>query len=150
MLIRYFTRNWALAMNAISIALLILLAGAASAEATKVESGLVQGTEEDGLFVYRGIPYAAPPLGDLRWRPPQPAPKWHGIGTAKEFDPECIQSNPAIANLPAPSEDCLYLNIWTPMKHAEQRLPVMVWIHGGGLMAGATAEQLHSGPGLYF
>ncbi len=130
MQVRHHCVNWALAAKAISLALLIMLKGAACAEPVKVEGGLVQGTVEDGLKVYRGIPYAAPPLGDLRWRAPQPASKWDGIKAANEFGRACIQSNPAIANLPAPSEDCLYLNIWAPINRAEQRLPVMFWIHG--------------------
>jgi hypothetical protein len=138
MLVRSFRRSCALAMKAISFTVLILVQGAVCGEPVKVESGLVQGTVEDGLFLYRGIPYAAPPLGNLRWRAPQPAPKWQGARAANEFGRACIQSNPAIANLPAPSEDCLYLNVWTPAKSVEQRLPVMVWIHGGGCYSGTA------------
>jgi para-nitrobenzyl esterase len=145
MLVRCFSRYCDHATQAILFALLVLSKGAVCAEPVKIESGMVQGTVEDGLYVYRGIPYAAPPLGDLRWRSPQPAPKWQGVLAANAFGRACIQSNPAIANLPAPSEDCLCLNIWTPIKHAEKRLPVMVWIHGGGFIAGATAEQLYHG-----
>jgi len=136
-------RNFTVLIMTSLFAALILIQDAVCAEPVKIEGGLIQGTVEDGLSVYRGIPYAAPPIGDLRWRAPRPAPKWEGVRAAIEFGRACIQSNPAIANLPEPSEDCLYLNIWTPARSAEDRLPVMFWIHGGGFVAGATAEQLY-------
>jgi para-nitrobenzyl esterase len=133
------------------LALLTLLVGAARAEApkpVKVEGGLVQGVVEEGLTIYRGIPYAAPPVGDLRWRAPQPAPKWTGVRAASEYGRACMQTNAAISNLPAPSEDCLFVNVWTPAARADERLPVMVWIHGGGFIAGTPAEQLYHGEWL--
>src|SRR5204863_7262479 len=113
-----------------------------------VETGLVKGTVEDGLSVFRGIPYAAPPVGNLRWRAPQPAAKWEGVHMATEYGRACMQVNAAISNLPAPSEDCLFVNVWTPAKRAGERLPVMVWIHGGGFTAGTPAEQLYHGEWL--
>jgi para-nitrobenzyl esterase len=94
----------------------------------QVEEGLLQGTVEDGLTVYKGIPFAAPPVGDLRWRPPQPAEKWEGVRQADKFAPGPIQGgNPPSGK----SEDCLYLNIWTPAKSRRDRIPVLVWIYGG-------------------
>ncbi len=111
----------------------------------KVEAGVIQGTWEDGLTVYRGIPFAAPPVGDLRWRPPQPAAKWDGVRQATKFASGPIQAwgSPA-----GKSEDCLYLNIWTPARSATDRIPVLVWIYGGGFNGGSTAEPVYSGEKL--
>jgi para-nitrobenzyl esterase len=138
-------------MRALLCVGVMLMGGAAAAQPlapVTVDGGALQGFRDGGLAIYRGIPYAAPPVGDLRWRPPQPAATWNGVRAATEFGRACMQSNPAIANLPAPSEDCLLVNVWTPAARANERLPVMVWIHGGGFTAGTPAEKLYDGEWL--
>jgi para-nitrobenzyl esterase len=127
-----------------------LLVSAAVAQQVRTESGTVSGIRADGLTVYKGIPFAAPPVGDLRWRPPVHAEAWTGTRKADAFAPACMQvgvSMPGEAP-PAVSEDCLYLNIWTPAKTANEHLPVIVWIYGGGYINGSASMPLYWGDRL--
>ena len=129
---------------------------AAVTDPVHVEQGLLAGSNGNSpdVRVYRGVPFAAPPVGDLRWKAPQPAAKWQGVRKAAEFSNACWQTPyPAAAAiyqamLPGLSEDCLYLNIWTPAKSAKDRLPVMVWIHGGGFTRGFGGTSSYNGEAL--
>jgi len=110
----------------------------------KIDSGFVAG---NGTTVrsYKGIPYAAPPTGELRWKPPQPVKPWTGVRVAKAFPSNCSQ----MPLVPGPqSEDCLGLNVWTPARSSSDKLPVMVWIHGGGFFIGSSAQSAYDGEPL--
>jgi para-nitrobenzyl esterase len=99
------------------------------------QQGDLRGTGT-GMRIYRGIPYAAPPVGPLRWAEPQPAKPWQGVRDASDYGPNCMQQAAPLSNQPM-SEDCLFLNVVTPAKSADAHLPVMVWIHGGGFRGGS-------------
>ena len=110
--------------------------------ATQVDTGLLQGAVEHNMQVFKGIPYAAPPVGDLRWRPPQPAKPWAGTRDASQFGPSCpqpyVKNLSTGLNLPG-DENCLHLNVFAPLK-SSQNLPVMVWIHGGGMLVDGARD----------
>ena len=131
---------------------------AAITQPVKVEGGLVSGVpgRDSSITVFRGIPFAAPPVGDLRWRPPKPVVAWEGIRKADQFGNSCIQN---IVNERKPwtyefmthtdvSEDCLFLNVWTAAKSAGEKRPVYVYIHGGGNTEGSGAVPVYDGEGL--
>src|SRR5215471_6198797 len=131
---------------------------AAVPEPVKTDAGLLTGVPgaAAGVRVFKGIPYAAPPIGELRWRAPQPAEKWTGIRKADTFGNACVQPkgigrlNTAIdlPSSPPASEDCLYLNVWTAARSASERRPVMFWIYGGAYVEGAGSSPHSAGEAL--
>ncbi len=129
---------------------LCLIAATTWAKPAVIEAGALEGVAKDGLTIYRGVPFAAPPVGELRWREPQPVVRWQGTRKADAFAPACMQKGVSMPGEtpPATSEDCLYLNIWTPAKTADERVPVMVWIYGGGYTNGSASMPLYWGDKL--
>lgn len=137
-------------------ALLLATALAASASAqdrVKTDSGIVEAVTEkkSGVRIFKGIPFAAPPVGDLRWKPPQPVKDWKDARKADQFGPRCMQ-RPIFGDMGfrsnGMSEDCLYLNVWTPAKSSKERLPVLVYFYGGGFVAGDGSEARYEGESM--
>ncbi|CAE6815144.1 Para-nitrobenzyl esterase [Paraburkholderia haematera] len=118
---------------------------------TVIDSGAVRGAAADGVLSYKGIPFAAPPVGDLRWRPPQSVAAWAGVRQATAYGHDCMQKpfpSDAAPLGTAPAEDCLVLNVWRPAatgSAATQKLPVMVWIYGGGFVNGGSSPAVYDG-----
>lgn len=141
-----------LSITASALALtLTLSAGAAGAQTVNAPSGAVRGQADGDILSFKGIPFAAPPVGEMRWRPPAPAPRWEGVRDATQFGAACIQPTPYVqsiysADLGRTSEDCLTLNVWTPSTTGQA--PVVVWIHGGALVTGSSKEALYDGARL--
>lgn len=130
-----------------------LLAEGSKELRVKTKQGKVEGKMDGAVRAFLGIPFAAPPVGPLRWRAPMPAAKWSGMRPATEFGHRCMQPtiyNDMVFRDPGISEDCLTLNIWAPeaAKDKHAKLPVMVWIYGGGFLAGSTSERRQDGATL--
>jgi len=119
-----------------------------ASQVIKISSGIIQGTTAGGVAAYLGIPYAAPPVGDLRWREPQAVTAWEGAMDCTQYGPACPQPKSIFYDVANMNEDCLNLNVWTPAKSAGDKLPVMVWIHGGSFTTGAGSLKMYAGRNL--
>jgi para-nitrobenzyl esterase len=112
------------------------------------QSGVLAGASQDGVLSFKGVPFAAPPTGELRWRPPQPAASWQGVRQATAYGHDCMQKpfpSDAAPLGTTPDEDCLVLNVWRPAERTGAKLPVMVWIYGGGFVNGGSSPAVYDG-----
>ncbi len=130
-----------------------LFANAFSSDEVKTEAGIVAGTPnaDHTVWMFKGVPFAAPPVGNLRWKAPQPVRKWKGVRSAEKFGSACLQTDvfgDIFFRDAQPSEDCLTLNIWMPAKPATSKLPVFLWFYGGGFVAGGSSEPRYDGENL--
>ena len=136
-----------------AVVYLVLIPAAQARVATasldvRVDGGVVRGAVRHGVISFKGIPYAAPPVGALRWAPPQPVKSWTGVRPARHFAPDCAQlpwPGDAAPLQTVSKEDCLYVNVWRPETRSARGLPVMVWIYGGGFVDGGTSPAVYDG-----
>src|SRR5574344_1886374 len=137
----------------ITLASVLFVGGrfAQTAPQVRTDGGSLDGINESGMHIFKGSPFAAPPIGNLRWKAPQPVQKWDGIRQADSFGPNPMQERlfgDMNFGTDKMSEDCLYLNIWTPAKTMDEKLPVFIYFNGGGLMAGSGSEPRYAGLSL--
>jgi para-nitrobenzyl esterase len=119
----------------------------AAQDTVTIETGKIKGSVSEVVISFKGIPYAAPPVGELRWRPPQPAAKWSGVREANAYGHDCMQlpfPSDAASLGTTPAEDCLVLNVWAPEQRTG-KLPVLAWIYGGGFVNGGSSPSVYDG-----
>lgn len=135
----------------LSLATLLLSMSMMAQTQVKTAEGILEGKDLSGITIFKGVPFAAPPVGNLRWKVPQPVQKWEGVRKATEYGPNPMQEalfGDMNFGTKVNSEDCLYLNIWTPAKTMKEHLPVLIYFNGGGLMAGSGSEPRYAGDAM--
>ena len=135
----------------LSLATLLFSMSMLAQTQVKTAEGILEGKDLSGITIFKGVPFAAPPVGNLRWKAPQPAQKWEGVRKATEYGPNPMQEalfGDMNFGTKVNSEDCLYLNIWTPAKTMKEHLPVLIYFNGGGLMAGSGSEPRYAGDAM--
>ena len=140
-------------VGCVFLSMFVALTAASQGDQVRVSEGVLQGAANaDGTVrMFKGVPLAAPPVGNLRWRPPQPARTWAGIRQADKFGPPCLQTrvfDDIFFRDAQPNEDCLNLDIWVPTKTESRKMPVLVWFYGGGFVAGSASEPRYDGENL--
>ncbi|MDA5195015.1 carboxylesterase/lipase family protein [Govanella unica] len=134
---------------AVLVSTVFMISTAAHAQSVvKTDSGAVSGIKAGDVIAYKGIPFAKPPVGDLRWRAPEPVTPWKGVKVADKYRADCMQVMFKVVDAPlagAPSEDCLYTNIWTSAHASAKKRPVMVWVYGGGFVNGGSSPAVYAG-----
>lgn len=141
-------RGAGLALTVLAIGLLARASATGAPLRVRVEGGWVRGAVFHGVVVFKGIPYATPSVGKLRWAPPEPVKPWRGVRPARRFAPDCMQRPTPGDMAPlrtVPAESCLYVNVWRPENRSPHRLPVMVWIYGGGFVDGGSSPAVYDG-----
>ena len=135
----------------LSLATLLFSMSMMAQTQVKTAEGILEGKDLSGITIFKGVPFAAPPVGNLRWKAPQPVQKWEGVRKATEYGPNPMQEalfGDMNFGTKVNSEDCLYLNIWTPAKTMKEHLPVLIYFNGGGLMAGSGSEPRYAGDAM--